>query len=218
VNAGRWRGDPFREVFLTVTRRRGTRRTPIRPSLAAVLCVVALGDRPGILADRLEGARWEGDVPDFLKKVTKDKSGALGPGEEYVGAMFAQAAGTVTKTVAYGLGGVVGGLAAESVQMRRQGEAGAAGTASGFPPGNVVMAVTGQRFLVFGHSALKGSPTDLLAEYPLSDVHEITLEKRRAHLSMGVRFSDNSVRDFDVVKMAKPERFIEAFDHAKGRR
>jgi len=159
-------------------------------------------------------------MPDFLKKVAKDKSGELRPEEKYLGALYAQPAGSFGRSVGFAAGGLLGGAVAARSQKKREAELGGAqesGIAATFPSGNVVMAVTGQRMLVFGHGAMKGNPTDLLAEYPLADVHRIGLEPRKAHSSMKLTFSDNSVLDFDVVKMAKPDRFIAAFEEAKGR-
>ena len=72
------------------------------------------------------------------------------------------------------------------------------------------------RFLVFKHGAMGGNPKELIAEYPLDQVHELALEKRKMNHSLKVRFADNSVVDFDVVKMAKPAPFVEAFNRIKG--
>jgi len=158
-------------------------------------------------------------MPDFLKKVVRDKSGELRPDEQYLAATYAQPAGSFARSVGFGAGGLVGAAVAGRSGKKRKEELGGAdeaGAAAGFPDGNVVMALTAQRLLVFGHGALKGNPTDLLAEMPLGEVHEMTLEKRRAHSSLKIRFSDNSVRDFDVVKGAKPEPFVAAFGAAKG--
>jgi hypothetical protein len=159
-------------------------------------------------------------MPDFLKKVVKDKSGELRADEQYLGAAYAQPAGAFGRSVGFAAGGLLGGAVAARSQKKREEELDGAhesGIAASFPNGNVVMAVTGQRLLVFGHGALKGKPTDLRAEYPLSDVHRMALEKRRGHSSLKVTFSDNSVRDFDVVTMAKPDRLVAAFEEAKGR-
>jgi hypothetical protein len=159
-------------------------------------------------------------MADFLKKVVKDKSGELRAGEQYLGALYAQPPGSFGRSVGFAAGGLIGSAVAARAQKKREEELDGtqeSGIAASFPEGNVVMAVTGQRLLVFGHGALKGNPTDLRAEYPLGDLHQMALEKRRAHSSLKVTFSDSSVRDLDVVKMAKPDRFVAAFEEAKGR-
>ncbi|MCJ7725919.1 MAG: hypothetical protein MUP76_05965, partial [Acidimicrobiia bacterium] len=57
-------------------------------------------------------------------------------------------------------------------QKRVQGHEGAtdSGMAAGFPQGDVVLAVTPKRFLVFKFAQVSGKPKELLAEYPLEQV------------------------------------------------
>jgi hypothetical protein len=159
-------------------------------------------------------------MPDFTKKVIRHCSDVLQPGESYEGAVYGQPAGSFGRSVAFGVGGVVGSVIADRASRKRAGSlegADEGGLASTFPQGkNVVLAVTGSRFLVFAHGAMSGNPKELVVEYPLDQVHEVSQEKRRAHRSLKVRFSDNSVVDLDVAKMAKPDRFVEAFRRVKG--
>jgi hypothetical protein len=157
-------------------------------------------------------------VPDFVKKVMKHCSSDLHPGETVEGAVFAQPAGSFGKQVAFGVGGVVGSAVAGKVAKKRAGEhegADDGGTAASFPAGDVVLAVTANRFLVFGHAKMSGKPKELKAEYSLDQISEITVDKRKMHYSMVVRFSDNSVVDLDAVKMAKPGKFVDALARVK---
>jgi hypothetical protein len=159
-------------------------------------------------------------VPDFVKKVTKHRSADLHPGETVEGAVFAQPPGSVGRQVAFGVGGVAGGaIASKMAGKRAEGHEGAdeSGMAESFPAGNVVLAVTPNRFLVFGHSKMSGKPTELEAEYSLDQIHEIALDKRKMHFSMVLRFVDDSVVDLDVVKTAKPSDFVDVFTRMKAR-
>ena len=63
---------------------------------------------------------------------------------------------------------------------------------------------------------MSGNPKELAAAIDLRDVHEITLEKHKLTYSLVVRFSDNSARMFECVKMAKPESLVKAFAGLKG--
>jgi len=158
-------------------------------------------------------------MPDFTKKVIKYCSGDLHPGETVEGAVFGQPAGSFGRNVAFGAAGLAGRVVADKAAKKRKEEHGGAtegGMAASFPPGSVVLAVTPMRFLIFEYGQMGGKPKGLLAEYPLAQIHEITQEKRKMHRSLQIRFSDNSVVDLDVVKMAKPDRFVEAFGKIKG--
>jgi hypothetical protein len=158
-------------------------------------------------------------MPDMVKKVQKHCEVYLA-GESVEGAVYAQPAGSFGRTVAFGVAGVAGAAVSGKLAKKREGGLEGAhegGMAAGFPQGkNVVMAVTPTRVLVFKHGAMGGNPKELIAEYRFDQVHELSLEKRRMHQSMMLRFSDNSVVDFDVVKMAKPEEFVDAFRRVKG--
>ena len=156
---------------------------------------------------------------DFTKKVRKARSDVLEPGEEFLAATFAQPAGSFGRQMGMGVAGVVGAAAAaRSASKREEAHAGATegGLAAGIPNERVVLAVTGRRFLVFGHSTMSGKPTDLKAEFPLGDVHEVGVEKKKMNTHLTVRFTDNSLADFDVMKTVKPGPFVEAFRQAKG--
>ncbi len=72
------------------------------------------------------------------------------------------------------------------------------------------------RFLVFEFSQMSGKPKELLAESPLSQVSRIVQEQRKLHRSLQIHFSDGSLADLDVVKLAKPDEFAAAFDRIKG--
>ncbi|MCB2223626.1 MAG: hypothetical protein KQH83_05560 [Actinobacteria bacterium] len=158
-------------------------------------------------------------MPSFVKKVVKHCSGDLHPGETVEGATFGRPAGTFGRSVAFGAAGVVGAVAAAGTTAKREaGHEGATaeGKAAGFPSGDVVLAVTPMRFLVFGFAQMSGKPKELRAEYPLTEVAGVSQEQRKLHRSLQIRFDDGSLVDLDVVKMARPDDFQAAFERLKG--
>lgn len=164
-------------------------------------------------------ARREWETVDFTKKVRKAKSDALEPGEEFPAATFAQPAGSFGRQVGLGVAGIAGAAAANpAARKREEAHRGATGggLAAAIPSERVVPAITGRRLLVFGHGQMTGKPTDLRAEFPLGDVHEVNVELKKLNTHLTVRFSDNSLADLDVVKTAKPGPFADAFRTAKG--
>ena len=85
------------------------------------------------------------------------------------------------------------------------------------PAGKAVLGVTNQRLLVFGHSALSGKPKGLKAAFPIDQVQSITQEMGKMIGKLIVTFADGTTIDFDIVKTAKGEDFIEAFHKRTGR-
>lgn len=158
-------------------------------------------------------------MASITKKVIKNCSRYLHPGETFAGAVFGRPAGSFGRSVAFGVGGVAGAVVSDKVAKKREQEhegATDAGMAAEFPQGDVVLAVTPQRFLVFRFAQMSGKPKELLAEYPVAQVAEIVQEQRKMHRSFQIHFTDGSLADLDVVKMAKPDQFVEAFNRIKG--
>ena len=154
-------------------------------------------------------------MASITKKVVKNCSQYLHPGETFEGAVFGRPAGSFGRSVAFGVGGLAGAVVSEKVARKREGEhegATETGMASDFPSGDVVLAVTPMRFLVFKFAQMSGKPKELLVEYPLEQVSEIRQEARKMHRSLQICFSDGSLADLDVVKLAKPDEFVEAFE------
>jgi len=158
-------------------------------------------------------------VASITKKVIKNCSQYLHPGETVEGAVFGRPAGSFGRSVAFGVGGLAGAAVSGRATKKRESAhegATAEGLAADFPPGDVVLAVTPTRFLVFKFAQVSGKPKELLAEYQMGQVTEIVQEKRKMHRSFQIHFSDGSLIDLDVVKMAKPDEFVEAFVRVKG--
>lgn len=158
-------------------------------------------------------------MASITKKVIKNCSQYLHPGETFEGAVFGRPAGSFGRSVAFGVGGLAGAVISDKVAKKRESEhegATEAGMAGDFPSGDVVLAVTPMRFLVFKFAQMSGKPKELLVEYPLEQVTGITQEARKMHRSLQIRFADDSLVDLDVVKLAKPDEFEAAFNKVKG--
>lgn len=155
-------------------------------------------------------------MPDFVKKIKKTFPHELRSGEELIAATIGQPAGTFSRQA---LGGIVGVLAARKMAERRTADldgADAVGMAATIPPGlQLVIGLTDQRVLFFEQGIMSGNPKQLVASFPITDVHEMTLEKHKMTYSLVVRFVDNSARLVECVKMAKPQPLVDAFTRSK---
>lgn len=159
-------------------------------------------------------------MPDYLKKVTKQRSDVLLPGETYLGATYALPGGRFGRMVGFGVAGVAGAVVAETKARQRadeHGDALGAGIASRVPQNtDLVLAVTDRRLLFFSFKRMKGDPGDLVAEYGLGEVVSIGEERKKLMVNLLIGFSDGSVVDFEAQKMAKPESLLDGFRLAKG--
>ena len=158
-------------------------------------------------------------MPDFVKKIKKARPDELQAGEELLAATIGQPSGTFSRQA---LGGIVGVMAAKKMADKREATlegADATGLAASIPQNQqLVIAVTDQRVLFFEQGVMSGNPKELVATFALTDVHEIALEKHKMTYSLTVRFSDNSARLVECVKMAKPQTVVDAFAKVKSSR
>ena len=93
----------------------------------------------------------------------------------------------------------------------------ASGKAASIPENQqLVIGVTDQRVLFFEQGVMSGNPKELVATFPIADIHEISLEKHKMTYSLTIRFVDNSARMVECVKMAKPQTVVDAFAKLKG--
>ena len=156
-------------------------------------------------------------MPDFVKKIRKARPDDLQAGEELLAATIGQPSGTFSRQA---LGGIVGVMAAKKMADKRQATlegADASGLAASIPQNQqLVVGVTDHRVLFFEQGVMSGNPKELVATFRLSDVHEVSLEKHKMTYSLTIRFSDNSARMLECVKMAKPQTVVDAFAQIKG--
>jgi hypothetical protein len=158
-------------------------------------------------------------MPDFVKKIKKARPDDLQAGEELVAATIGQPSGTFSRQV---LGGVAGVMIAKKMGEKRTATlegADASGMAASVPADQqLVVGLTDRRMQFFEQGVMSGNPKEMVAAFPLTDVHEITLEKHKMTASLTIRFADNSARMLECVKMAKPQDLVDAFAKAKGSR
>lgn len=160
-------------------------------------------------------------MPDFTKKVIKQRSEVLAPGETCLGATYAMPGGRFGRMLGFGVAGAVGTIVADQASRRRaeeHGEALGAGLAGRLTEGSdAVIAVTDRRLLFFAFKKMKGDPGDLVAEYTLDEVASIETERKKLSVALLITFADGSVADFDAQKMAKPDALVSGFSTATGR-
>ena len=155
-------------------------------------------------------------MPNFTKKVYRVKAAELHPGEEVLGATYGLPPGEVTRMVSRGVAGVIGSVAAKAA-TRKSGDGDEAaprdrGLAGHIPSDRgFVLAVTPLRLLVYEFGQMKGIPKDLVAEYPLSDLSDISAEKMKLVYRVRVDFADGTAASFDVQRMAKPMRLVDGY-------
>lgn len=158
---------------------------------------------------------------DFAKKIRKSCAEHLEPGEEVLAGTFVQPPGAIRRQVAMGaVGGAIGAVVGEKMAAKRQAEAGdrpTEGLVVDIPAGKAVLGITDRRFLVFGHSALSGKPKGLNAAFGLEQIASLDLQQGKLAGKLLVTFVDGTTIDFDVVKTAKPEPFVEVFHQVTGR-
>ena len=159
---------------------------------------------------------------DWVKKITRAEGDAIAADEELVAGVFAHPAGGFARQVAGGaVGGVIGAITAEAMAAKRAGAHDGAdeqGMASAFPGERTVLGLTARRLLVFGHSQFSGKPKDLKAEFAVTDLDDVLIEKKKLSHRMVVTFADGSLVDLDVPRMGgDAESFKAAFDRVKGR-
>lgn len=161
-------------------------------------------------------------MPDFVKKIEKHRSEDLLAGETLQAATIGQPPGTFSRQVGGQLGGAVGMLLAKKAGEARRPPAentSMVGLAASIPAtGPLVLAVTDRRMLFFAHGAMSGNPKELEAAIALPDVEAMSIEKHKMTSTLTIRFSDNTERVFECVRMAKPEPFLMAFNRLKGNR
>jgi hypothetical protein len=158
---------------------------------------------------------------DFAKKIRKSCAADLEPGEEVLAGTFVQPPGAIRRQMTYGaIGGAVGAIAGEAMASKRAKNAPqqvGEGFVVDIPAGKAVLGLTDRRFLVFGHSTMSGKPKGLNAAFALDQVQSMALAQGKLTGSLVVTFADGTAIDFDVVKTAKPEPFVEAFHQLTGR-
>ena len=151
-------------------------------------------------------------MANWIKKADKALKNDLQPGETVDQAVFLQPCGTMGAAVGKGVGGLVGKALAD-----RFGSDGDdtletdSGIAAEVGEAPLVLALTNQRLLVMGYSALSGKPKEVKASFSRTDLVDVQTEKQKASHHFVARFSDGTAREYEAPKLANdPEGFAAA--------
>ena len=143
---------------------------------------------------------------DMVKKVDKARD-ALGlpANEQILMACTVNPRGTVG---AAAVGGLVGAAIASRIDKKAR-EAAGDGTASTWPGGRSIMAITSERLVLCKVSALSGKPTEISAAWPHDEIAGIEVEKGRTAYPFSVVFRDGSAAQAEGAKGSGADRIGE---------
>jgi len=153
-------------------------------------------------------------VVDWAKKIQKHSGSELHPGEQIEAGTFVQSSGSLGKQVGFGVGGVVGAVAAHN--MGKGPEASEGGDGATFPQTRMVLGLSTGRLMAFAHGSMSGKPKEMLTSVALSDVAGMTAEKNKISYTLTISFNDASHVSYEAMKMVKPAEFVAAFERLKG--
>ena len=145
---------------------------------------------------------------NVVKKVNK-KAQSLGIAEQVVAGCTTNPTGTMKRSVAGSVGGLVGVAAAGGFSSDPSDDR--PGLAAGFPKGRHFLVLTDSRLLVTSVSVLSGAPKEIVAEWPRTDIAEITVETGRLASPLTISFTDGSAVEVEGAKGTNPESLPEAF-------
>ncbi len=153
-------------------------------------------------------------MASWTKKIGKAAQGELEPGERIIEGVFLQPAGTTGRSVARGVGGVVGQALASKVGGGTATELVTdAGVAATMPEAATVLGLTDRRLLVFGHSSLSGRPKGLKLTLPTADLVRVEVDKQKATYRFVMHFGDGTASIYEAPRTSNdPEAFAEAVD------
>jgi len=146
----------------------------------------------------------------WVKKMNKHGMHLLHAGETVVTAVPSQRAGSLNGQVARQVGGLVGAAVAAAMNKKGDGGAMPSGVADTIPEGDAVYVVTDQRLAAITYTAMGAKPKELVGSYEYRQIAGVTAEKGNLASVVSVAFIDGSVGMFDVPRMAKPDKFVEA--------
>ncbi len=150
-------------------------------------------------------------MANWTKKLGKVASDELEAGEELRSAVFLQPAGTTTKMVARGVGGVVGGALAARSGGTATELVTDSGRAATMPDAATVLGLTDRRLLVYGHSSLSGKPKGLKLTMPVDDLAGVDVEKQKATFKFVIHFVDGSASVYEAPRVSNdPAGFADA--------
>ncbi len=151
----------------------------------------------------------------WTKKVRKHSAGDLTAAEEYLAATYVEPPGVIGRTVAFGaIGGVAGLAVGKKLKDREATKAEETGSTQGIaetiPHQKGVLALTGQRLMMFEFGAMMGRPKELVWETPRATIASTTFEMGKMLGTTTITFTDGSAVAFETAKAAKPAFLAEA--------
>jgi hypothetical protein len=166
-------------------------------------------------------------MPDWKKRVSKDRAGDLRADEELIDACFFQGRGTLSAMVRFGaIQEFAPGpdFVVDREAARAQNQAMAAGQAKNFTPdGSLaaripddkgVIAITTQRVLVFGYKqgVFSTKIEDLALDVSRQEVVDWQYQSGKATSLMGMTFTDESSIAIELPRLNKPDDFARAIN------
>jgi hypothetical protein len=146
----------------------------------------------------------------WVKKMNKHGMHLLHAGENVETAIPSQASGSLNGNVARQVGGLVGAAVHAAMSKKQDAEATAVGgLADTMPNGDAVYVVTDQRLAAITYTALGAKPNELVGSYGYDQIAGVAAVKGRLASTVTLNFTDGSVGEFEVPRMAKPEKFVE---------
>lgn len=152
---------------------------------------------------------------DWAKRIHKHSGGELFAGEQIEAGTVVQPSGTLGRQVGFGVGGVVGAIAAEKMASRSETGGADGGTAAAFPKSQTVLGLSMHRLMAFAHGSMSGKPKEMLAAVPLAEVASMNIEKRKLSYTLSIGFGDGTGVTYEAVKMAKPAEFAATFERLR---
>ncbi len=164
-------------------------------------------------------------MPDWEKRVAKERASDFGPGENLRAATFFQGRGTLAGLIKFALVREVGGNLgpSQSVADLRAAAAGRktmaeakeghntfeGSIAAQFPDDKGVVAFTNERLIVFGYSqgVFKTKITDVVATISLPDLVGWSYRTSKVSSVLEMAFSDGSNVGIELPRANKPDKF-----------
>ncbi len=148
----------------------------------------------------------------WVKKMNKHGMHLLHAGEIVETAVPSQASGSMNSQVGRQVGGLVGAAVSAAINKKAAQPERPGGLADSVPTGDTVYVVTDQRLAAISYTVLGAKPDELVASYRYQDIAGVEAKKGRLASTVTLSFIDGSAARFEVPRMAKPERFVEALE------
>jgi hypothetical protein len=148
---------------------------------------------------------------NWAKKIEKHVGDDLQPGERLLQGAFVQPLGTSKQMMARSLGGIAG--AAIAAKMRgKQGPDAGPGIGDEFPSTPLVLGITDQRLIAWGHSTMLGRPKGLVLAVPVTQVAGVEADKGKASYKITTWFTDGSAVGYEAQRIGNDlDDFLAAF-------